>query len=62
MLNNFAEEDMIMKKSLLKKLTVLLSLALVAVLLTGCAKKEEPKPTDAPAAEVTEEVKTEGGN
>lgn len=44
-----------------KKLAVLLSLVLVAVLLTGC-KKDEPKPTEAPAAEVTEEVKTEGGN
>lgn len=40
-----------MKNSLLKKLTVLLSVALVAVLLAGCAKKPaEATPSVAPAA------------
>lgn len=47
-----------MKNSLLKKLTVLLSVALVAVLLAGCAKKA-PEATATPAPEATAEAATE---
>lgn len=47
-------------KSMLKKLTLLLSVAVVALALAGCSQTEKPAATDVPAAEtpVTETATT----